>query len=274
MSNTPTSGILPTNNMPYLAAGAGPPVVLLHGLGAFKEIWWSTIVALSASFHAVAFDWPGHGSSPVPDDYDFDTFAELAAASCAALALGPITLVGHSMGGNIAARLAITHPEIVERLVLVAPALDARYLRQRPGKAGQPPYDERAFRLLGRLLWPVALYGRRVPHEHRGGLFRPAARRFHYASQMQPRVLHQYSLALWHSSLGEPLRTIKQPTLLLGGARDPLVSPQQLREAALLIPHAELQIVPGWLHNPMDERPAQFQSILLEYLQRDHAAAA
>ncbi|MBA3945836.1 MAG: alpha/beta fold hydrolase [Herpetosiphonaceae bacterium] len=273
MRNTPTTGVLSTTNVHYLAAGVGPPVVLLHGLAAFKEIWWSTIVALSGSFHAVAFDWPGHGSSPVTDDYDFDAFAQLAAASCAALALGPITLVGHSMGGNIAVRLALTHPELVERLVLVAPALDARHLRQGRRHADRPPYDERAFRLLGRMLWPVALYGRRVPHNHRGGLFRPAARRFHYASRMQPRVLHQYSLALWRSSLGELLRTIKQPTLLLGGARDPLVAPQQLREAALLMPHAELRIVPGWLHNPMDERPAEFQAILLEYLQRTHAPA-
>lgn len=262
----PLGASVPETGLWYLEAGMGPAVVLLHGWGAFKEIWWSTLRALSPHFRVVAFDWPGHGQSPVGDRFDLDHLAELAAASCVALGLDPIALVGHSMGGNVAARLALAQPTLVKRLALIDAALNSQYLAPRSRWYAHPRFGERGLHLGRRIMHPVARWGKNVPHDHPGGLVRPFARRMHYMVQIEPRVLHGYLQALWQASLGERIRQITQPTLVLTGARDPLVSPQQAEEAVKLIPMARLHVLPGALHNPMDEQPAAFHAALLEFL--------
>ena len=278
MSNTigatttaqPTPGIVPGVGLHMLEAGSGPAVVFLHGLAAFKEIWWGTIMAIAPEFRAVALDWPGHGGSPLHTAYDLDTLAALAAQSCEALGITNATVIGHSMGGNVAARLALSRPDLVARLGLIDAALNKQHLNI-PKFRDAPLLTERYFRLMGRLLHPVAVWGRRVPHAHRGGALQPLARRMHYAAHIPPQVLERYTLALWQASLGERLRDIQQPTLILTGERDPLVRPRQAHEAAALLPHAQLTIMRGALHNPMDDRPAAFHAAMLAWLRHVHA---
>lgn len=263
---TPTPGLVQATGLQYIEVGAGPAVVFLHGLAAFKEIWWGTLLAFAPSFRAVAFDWPRRGRLPATDASSLDGLAESIAQSCAELGLERVTVVGHSLGGNVAARLALMQPDLVERLVLVSAALDTKHLAPRSSLYAHPRYGQRMWHLSGRVLRPVARFGRRVPHNHKGGLLGPLMRRMHYAVDIEPLLLYDYARALWQSSLGERIRDIQQPTLVLTGARDPLVSPRQAREAAALMPNAELCILPGALHNPMDERPHAFQQALLSYL--------
>jgi pimeloyl-ACP methyl ester carboxylesterase len=104
----------------YLAAGDGPPLVLLHGPGEFKERWVRVIEGLSRSHRVLAPDFPGHGcSGPVPDDVDagrvFAWLDELIDTCCEDR---PV-LVGHILGGSVGARYAVDHSERVARLVLV-----------------------------------------------------------------------------------------------------------------------------------------------------------
>jgi pimeloyl-ACP methyl ester carboxylesterase len=115
-----------------MEAGAGPPVVLLHGLGATKASFLPTVAALADSHRVIAVDLPGFGDSakPLTAAYDAPFFADSVIALLDALGLERAALVGNSMGGRIALEAALRHPSRVGRLVLLAPAL--AWLRGRP----------------------------------------------------------------------------------------------------------------------------------------------
>ncbi len=251
----------------YLEAGAGHPVMLLHGWAAFKEIWWGTLRALAPRYHGIALEWPGHGSSPpIAEIKQLSDLAALAAQSCELLGLERVTVAGHSMGGRVAALLALLQPRLVARLVLVDAALDPQHIAPYARRMLQPQVLERSITLCR---WLGNGFGRLVPpaaHDHRGGLLRPALRRARYNALADPATLHHYVSSLYEESLEERLPEIMQPTLVVSGARDPLVRPQQAREAARLIPNAQLELIPRALHNPMDDRPAEFYRVLLRFL--------
>ena len=99
-----------------------PPVVLLHGFGMVSECFSSILQALSGQRHALAFDLPGHGGSL--DHPLFGSARKCADAVIAELeirALGPVALVGHSFGGAVASLVTIARPDLISRLVLLAP---------------------------------------------------------------------------------------------------------------------------------------------------------
>lgn len=263
----PSELVVPGLDLHYLEAGAGHPVVLLHGWAAFKEIWWGTLHAIAPRYHGLALEWPGHGSSrPRSGAVRLTDFADLVVQTCAILGLERITLVGHSMGGRIAALLALLDPKLVARLVLVDAALDPEHI----APFGKRMLDLRDIertvvlsRLVGRGLGPLL---RPAAHNHRGGFIRPFLRRSYYTGLADPHVLQQCAMGLFDESLDDRLPEIGQPTLVISGERDPLILPRQARRAAEAIPNAQLQIIRRALHTPMDDRPAEFQRVLLDFL--------
>ena len=264
----PGTGIAPGTGLHYLHAGAGDPVILLHGWGASKEIWWGTLKALAPAYSTFAFDWPGHGSPALDADRDvLAALVEVTAATCSALGLERITLAGHSLGGNVAVRVAIAYPDLVANLILVNAAVDAEHLSKPSRLLADPRWGETVLRLERRLTRPFARFGARVPHEHAGGSFRAWTRRTGYMARVDTRVLHSFLVALHQGSLGEQVHAIKQPTLIVTGKRDPLVQPRQAYQLARTIPDAELAIIDGAYHVPMDERPAELHRTLLAFLE-------
>ena len=263
----PREATVPELNVHYLHAGHGHPVVLLHGWAAFKEIWWQTLEGLAPRYHGVALEWPGHGQSPaVPGLATLTDLAELTAQSCASLGLQQITVVGHSMGGHVAALLALAYPELVTRLVLVCAALDPAHLARYGRRMLEIREVERAIALQRRLGRGLGRWLQPAQHHHHGGIVRPLLRRAYYQGLADPHSLHRYITGLYAESLDQRLPDIHQPTLVITGAYDPLVSPRQARRAAERIPNARLQIIPRALHTPMDDRPKEFLRVLLEFL--------
>lgn len=273
MDERPTERIVPRLGLRYLEAGTGDAVVFLHGWAAFKEIWWGTLRAIAPRYHGYALEWPGHGGSPVIDDVrGLGDLAELAARSCAELGLRRITVVGHSMGGRVAALLALLRPDLVARLVLVDAALDPAYIARYGRRMLRLREIERSVALSRRLGRGLGRFIRPAAHDHAGGIVRPLLRRAYYSGLADPRALHHYVTALYEESLDQRLPDITQPTLVITGERDPLVLPHQAYRAAEAIPNARLAIIPRALHNPMDDRPALFYRALLEFLDSTPAA--
>src|SRR5260221_2363969 len=104
-----------------VAAGAGPPVVLVHGLACGWRMWRSQIRALRPHYHVVAYDQRGHGRSAAPDDpaaYSQIILADDLAGLIRRLGLAPARIVGLSLGGGVALELTIRHPGLVAALVL------------------------------------------------------------------------------------------------------------------------------------------------------------
>ena len=100
--------------------GAGAPLVVLHGLLGSSRNWQSAGVALAERGHRVlAPDLRNHGSSPWGDDCSYAALAHDAIALLDGLSLGPVHLVGHSMGGKAAMRLVMDRPDLVARLTVV-----------------------------------------------------------------------------------------------------------------------------------------------------------
>jgi 3-oxoadipate enol-lactonase len=101
---------------------SAPPLVLLHALGEDSSGWEELAAALAQSWRVYGVDLRGHGSSDWPGSYSIQLMADDVVRFLDTLGLGPVALVGHSMGGVVAYVLASQHPERVSRLVLEDPA--------------------------------------------------------------------------------------------------------------------------------------------------------
>lgn len=102
--------------------GRGPTIVLVHGLGSCARHWLVTARTLARRHHVVLVDLPGHGESSMPAPFSLERAVESLDLALAA-EKGPVVLVGHSVGGLVAAAEALDHPERVRALVLVETAL-------------------------------------------------------------------------------------------------------------------------------------------------------
>ena len=104
----------------FIHAGSGPSLILLHGLGTSSETWGATIKALADRFTVLAPDLAGHGrSSGAPLRGSIEPLVKALDDLCAALGLETAAVVGHSLGGLVAIRFALSHPDRVTHLVLV-----------------------------------------------------------------------------------------------------------------------------------------------------------
>lgn len=104
----------------YAVAGTGPTVLLIHGVGMRIEAWNPQIWFLSHHYRTVAVDLPGHGeSTPLPKEARLPDFVAWCANFIRELGMGPVNVVGHSMGAMIAGGLAASNPDLVMRVALL-----------------------------------------------------------------------------------------------------------------------------------------------------------
>jgi pimeloyl-ACP methyl ester carboxylesterase len=267
-TNQPIEAFCEATQLSYLRFGVGAgAIVLLHGIGASKELWWSALIALAPLGRVFALDLPGHGHSPLLGTADMAQIARRVADFCDAQGLTAITLVGHSMGGNIALELALARPALVRRLVLTDPAAQAADLPIYTNSSRANSFHRwaalRTSMMFGQRFGRV---GRYVPRWLRGGFVLPALRRASYLARHDVGAMHQQLDSLVANPIGARLAEIQVPTLVISGEFDPLVPPAHSRRVAEAIPGARYAVVRRAGHNPMDERPQAFEQALLEFL--------
>jgi 3-oxoadipate enol-lactonase len=254
----------------YLTAGEeGPAIVFLHGWGAFKELWWSTLRDLGRDYRCFAIDMPGHGESRLGQADQIERIATLVADFCADLGLTAIILVGHSMGGSVAVEVTLRYPHLVRRLALIDAAVDAYRMPTYTRLYLLPAIGWPVFRItqaIGRAFRPI---GQRIPHDHGGGWIRPWVRRASYLATFDPEGLYRILRSLFATRADERLQQIRVPTLVLTGQFDSLVPPSHARRLAQVIPGARYVVLPASIHNPMDERPGAFTRALRAFLSDD-----
>jgi pimeloyl-ACP methyl ester carboxylesterase len=257
--------------------GDGPPVVLVHGLGANWQNWLEVIpVLVERGFRAIAFDLPGFGHSEMPaESISIPGYGMVLDALLDGLGVrGPAAVVGSSMGGFIAAELAISRPQRVERLVLVsAAALWNEQARARPLVVAS-----KVSRLYAPLLaggWPLMA---RLPRLRRDALraagIRDAARisaplaRELLSGVGKPGFVDGLQ-ALYDYRIRDRLPEIGCPTLVVWGADDPVVPLRHAFEYEGLIPDARVVVFRRVGHAPMVEQPDRFNAELLAFLAED-----
>lgn len=231
-------------------------LVLLHGYGESLLAWRAIADPLARRYRVIALDLPGFGVSAKPaGGYDLASMTGRIASFIRAEARPPVVLVGHSMGGEIAAAVALAHPELVAGLVLVAPAgyglSDA---------ASQLPDPARA--LLGSAT-PLAL-GVHDP----AWLAEPPAR-LRYDPVSDPayraataRVTRNFDFA----GIGERFSELHLPVLLIWGRLDPTI-PLALGQAIHhLIPGSCLSVLDHGLHRPHEAEPDTVLALTTKFL--------
>jgi pimeloyl-ACP methyl ester carboxylesterase len=226
----------------YETAGEGEPVVMVHGLSGSTR-WWSRNVQDVAERHRIYLvDLPGFGiKHSLRRRFVLAETATWLSEWMEAVGLRRAHLVGHSMGGYLSVRLAASRPELVRRLVLVAPA-------------GVPP--ERS--MLGHL-GPLLLAARYATPAFVPVLVRDALR-------TGPMTLWRAARDLLAEDVRGDLRNIEASTLLVWGENDSLIPPavgDLLREE---IPNSHLLLLQKAGHVPMFDQPKEFDAALLAFL--------
>ena len=236
----------------YTRAGAGPPLVMLHGAPRDSRIWQWMLPDLSRDHTVIAWDAPGFGeSSDIDDSWRAPQFADALAAVLTALGLERPHLVGHSFGTMIALSLFQRHPAVPASLVLVGGYA---------GWVGSLRPDEVARRL--EMFVGMAELGEAFDPKAYPGLFSdliPANRDAAVASMMQENIRRATIRAAGYIGAETDLRpvlpTIDVPTLILHGeadVRSPLANAEALHAA---ISTSELVVLPKLGHACVVEDP-------------------
>jgi pimeloyl-ACP methyl ester carboxylesterase len=262
-----------SGDLSILAAGAGEPVLLLHGLGATKGSFLPTVAALAGSFRTIALDLPGFGDSfkPLNAPYHPPFFARSVIELMDALGLERAHMVGNSLGGRIALELGLRYPERVGRLVLLAPSLAWR--RERPWA----PFVRLLSPHLGLVQmtprWAVEAVVHRIIPGAQQGWVRAGVDEF-LRAYLTPRgrvafyaAARQIYLEEPHGSKGfwERLARLEPPSLFIWGRHDGLVPIGFAAHVRRTLPSARhLELDCG--HVPQIERPAETHAAISDFL--------
>jgi len=268
----------------YLEAGQGPPVVLLHGLGATNASMLPTLAEMAHDHRVLAVDLPGFGDSDKPvRAYHPAFYARWLVGFLDALGIARADLVGNSMGGRIAIETALCAPERVGALALLAPSLAFKRFR------GFTPL----VRLLAAELSAIPMRAPRplVLAVLRGLFARPA--RLHdgwydAAADEFARVFatprgriaffsaaRQIYLEEAHGGDGfwERLPALSRPALFVWGDRDRLVPCRFARHVTAVLPDARSVVLDDCGHVPQFEHPERTHLLVREFLGRPRPAA-
>lgn len=244
--------------------GRGPAVVFIHGFAASLYSWRHQLpVVVAAGHRVVAFDNRGFGLSDRPArGYDNAAYARLVVTLLDSLGVADAVLVGHSMGGAIAAEVALVAPARVRGLVLLDPA---GYGTSTPRADRQPLLVAAGVNLVTRATTGAflrALYADpgRVSVEDVDQYYAPLASRTGRAGLR--RVLAAFDFAGLRGRAGE----VNAPTLVLWGQADRLIPFAAAAGLAKDLPRAAFVLIRSAGHHPHEERPDEVNPLLLGFL--------
>jgi len=230
--------------------GQGDPLVVLHGLFGSRRNWAAVAHRLAAGRRVVTADLRNHGESPWAAEHDYPALAADVARLIETRIGGPAAVLGHSMGGKAAMVLALTRPELIERLVVVdiAPAVST----------GTPIEFVQALRNI-----PLERFTQRldVKEALAPAIPDPAVRAFLTLNLLAGPAGLSWTVNLesiernFGQILGFPRfpagRQFAGPTLFLAGEKSPFIRPHHHGEIERLFPAAAIEIIAGaghWVH--------------------------
>ena len=230
--------------------GQGPPLVMLIGTGSTMAEWDPALLRLLARDHRLAlFDYPGVGMSGPWHGRSFDSLADATAGLMDAIGLPEADVLGWSMGGFVAQRLAIDHPARVSRLILAGtnPGGNRTVLGTRKAEEIDSQPDPSEADILRELYPPKRQaegrrFLRRLELASQSGEIPDD---FHVPAATTHRQVAAEDPWLRSNRNYRELATIAAPTLATAGAQDPVVPPINLHWIAARIPGAKLEIFPG-----------------------------
>jgi (E)-2-((N-methylformamido)methylene)succinate hydrolase len=246
----------------YQVEGAGPPVMLIHGVGADASSWDAVVPALTPRFTVLRLDLRGHGrSGHVDAALSLDDFARDVADVLDVTAMPCANIVGFSLGGMIAQLMGLDYAARVNRLVL----LSAVAGRTEPERARVRDRLE-----ILRAQGVAAITGAAQDRWFTDGFIARHPELVRLRME-QLRNNHPESYAAAYtvfstSDLGERLHAIRRPTLVATGEFDPGSNTRMARFMYKQIPRAKLSILSGLKHSVLVEAPNVVAEMLLDFL--------
>ncbi len=254
-----------------LEQGTGPTLLLVHGFGGAKEDFAGHTDALAEHHHVVTFDHRGHGESDGPTDagsYSFDRMALDTIAVADAVGADQLRLLGHSMGGMVAQRVVLTHPQRIEALVLMDTS---------PGPV--PGLDHELMELAAVMALTDGMTELKRVMDAFAPLNTPAYEQMiatdpDYVA-FNDRKWASLSAMMW-ATMARAIRdrpdqladlaTVGCPTLVIVGEQDaPFLGVS--KDMVETIKGAELAVIPNAGHSPQFENPAAWRAALQHFLE-------
>ncbi len=252
--------------------GQGPPLLLLHGLGASGFSWRDNLEPLARHFRVLAPDIPPHGRSPAPldGDYRIEALVQGVKEFLDRRGLSRTAVAGNSLGGGLALLLARDYPEMVSALVLLAPAAALNRIPWIFYPLRFPGLGLITASLLGPWMLPWAM---RFMYYRRDRITKAAVAGYAgpYREMRRRLALRRLcqSLEIWPLARVEAmLRDIHQPALLIWGEKDRVLPVSQAPWIQARLPGAGLIILPEVGHAPQEEVPDAVNKLIIDFLGR------
>jgi len=250
----------------YELHGQGPVVVLVHGMGMNRAMWQWLVPALTPDFQVLSYDLLGHGESVEPAGRpNLRSFSAQIVELLDHCGLALAGVAGFSLGGMIARRFALDHPDRLTALAILHSAHDrsaaertamGRRVKMVNQSGPADMVDEALLR------WFTDDFRTRHPE------MKALVRGWMAANRKEVYAPIYRVLAEDDAELAEPIAEIRCPTLAMTGAEDFGNSPDMTQRMAAAIPGAKAVILPGLRHMALAENPAAFNAPLVSFLKQ------
>ena len=243
--------------------GSGPPIVILHGLFGFSDNWQTIAKGLAEHHLVVTPDLRNHGRSPHVPEHSYPLMAEDVQAFMEAHWMFHAAIIGHSMGGKVAMQLALSHPDTVEKLVVIDmepqqaednhsaifQALLGMDLSKMTTRTEAETYLSHHISDLGTRQFLL----KNITREDDGT----------FSWKMNLPVLWKHYADILAPVTGEPF---DKPTLFVRGSRSNYIRESELPWIKTLFPQAEIVTIEGAGHWVHADRPAELLAVLKAFL--------
>ena len=253
----------------YWSGGSsGPPVVLLHGIGAFSETWLMNFDALSRVHRVFAVDIPGHGyTDRSRNSYTIEYYAHFIDAFITSQNIDRVHLIGNSFGGGIALQYAKSFTEKTDKIVLVAnPCFGKLLLHSRGDEESR---RKRSVNILKGILYDtdridpamreilIGMYSRMGTIPHAGRAVHDILRRYTNIFGIRPRYMREFE---------RKIQEVEAATLIVWGENDRVIPLQHGVVGQKRMHNAVLHTMKDCGHMPQVEHPDEFNRIVLDFL--------
>jgi pimeloyl-ACP methyl ester carboxylesterase len=235
-----------TFTVPSSSDRPGPTFLLLHGIGLSHREYTGLARHLSRRGRVVAFDLPGFGAlgrtrNPASGRLSVEQYAEIVRRAVERMGIGPVVVVGHSMGAQFAVEFAKQSPESVSHVVLVGPVVDAR----------KPTLTAQALALaLDAVLEPPATQ---------------LMVAVNYVRSSIPWFLTE-AVAMRDYKIDHGIVDVPHPVLVVRGQDDPIADARWCMSLSELARDGRVATIPGFRHNVVHSNPAASAAAILAFV--------